>query len=80
MTVYMDWVNENGEVEPKCNVMGGSFWPDFYTIATIVLFFLLPLAILLITYWMISKRLTMDQSELTVKNENQKGRRQVVLM
>lgn len=80
MTDYFELTNENGEIEPHCYMSAGSLWKDLYTISTILLFFLLPVAILLITFWMIAQRLTMDQSELTVKNENIRGRRQVVLM
>jgi hypothetical protein len=80
MTIYIEVQNEMGVVEPKCLVGAGDFWPDFYALAMIVIFFLLPLIILLITYGFIAQKLNQDRSALNAKNENYRGRKQVVLM
>lgn len=80
MITYKEGLNERGEWTARCDVLAGTFWPDTYTISTIILFFLLPFFILLIIYGMIAKGLTMDRSNLNAKNENYKGRKQVVTM
>ena len=80
MTYHINIQNDNGVVEPKCIVGAGDILPDLYALTSIVLFFLLPLGILVITYGFIARKLNQDRSALNAKNENYRGRRQVVLM
>jgi len=80
MITYQEGVNDNGEWTARCNVSFGEMWPDVYTISTIIIFFLLPIFILLVTYGMIANKLTMDRTSLNAKNENHKARKQVVTM
>jgi hypothetical protein len=80
MISYQEGINEHGEWTARCNIRFQEMWPDTYTIATIILFFLLPMFILLVTYGMIANKLTMDRTSLNAKNENHKARKQVVTM
>ncbi|XP_035705776.1 thyrotropin-releasing hormone receptor [Folsomia candida] len=83
MTSYSEGVNERDQWTARCDVMAGSFWADFYTISTIILLFMVPCVILLVTYGVIANRLRSSENDhpsCNVKNENHKARKQVVVM
>lgn len=83
MISYKVGINECGDWTARCDVVAGETLPDIYTISTIILLFLVPFFILLVTYGMIARKLTSDRSALNAKNENNtthKARKQVVLM
>lgn len=80
MITYKEGINECGEWTARCSVTAGELFPDAYTITIIILLFLVPFFILLVTYGMIARKLTSDRTALNAKNENHKARKQVVLM
>jgi len=81
MASYSLSVMENGSPEPICILgAGGEYWTETYTLTSTLLLFFLPLGILLIIYGIIARKLYQDRSALNTQNENQRGRRQVVLM
>nr|CAD7439456.1 unnamed protein product [Timema bartmani] len=76
--VYYD-----GTLVPVCLTQALTFWPGLYFVAVIVLFFLVPLLVLIVLYAIIAKHLMADPCSTTVKGTesyNARARKQVVLM
>lgn len=69
---------------PTCRARASTFWPSLYFIMTIVLFFMIPLILLLVIYAIIAKNLISDAAKIVLNKHidsyNIRARRQVVLM
>jgi hypothetical protein len=52
----------DGTMVPVCFTKADSFWPTFYFISTISLFFIIPLGVLIILYSIIARHLTANPS------------------
>ncbi|GLV44401.1 ETHR [Carabus blaptoides fortunei] len=74
----------DGTSVPTCRARASTFWPSLYFIMTIVLFFMIPLILLLVIYAIIAKNLISDATKIVlnkhIDNYNIRARRQVVLM
>ncbi|XP_044743898.1 growth hormone secretagogue receptor type 1 [Chrysoperla carnea] len=74
----------DGSTVPACQTLANSFWPAFYFLMTIFVFFIIPLIILLVLYLIIAKTLIHDAKHIVCnKHPDQysiRGRKQVVLM
>lgn len=74
----------DGSSVPACQTLANSFWPAFYFLMTIFVFFIIPLIILLVLYLIIAKTLIHDAKHIVCnKHPDQysiRGRKQVVLM
>lgn len=71
----------DGSIVPVCLMEADSFWPVLFFIATISLFFVLPLLILLVLYSLIAKNLMEAPDVMTAhQHQHHRYRKQVVLM
>ncbi|KAF6209917.1 hypothetical protein GE061_015671 [Apolygus lucorum] len=75
MREYID-----GTLVPTCLTQAESWFPAFFFIFIISLFFILPLFILIFLYSVIAKHLMADTAASTTDGFNQRARKQVVLM
>lgn len=63
-----------------CHTTASTFWPTLYFLTSIFIFFLLPLILLLILYFIIAKHLIANPSALHSDSYSARARRQVLLM
>lgn len=63
-----------------CHTTANTFWPTLYFLTSIFIFFLLPLILLLILYFIIAKHLIANPSALHSDSYSARARRQVLLM
>ncbi|XP_068203992.1 growth hormone secretagogue receptor type 1-like [Palaemon carinicauda] len=72
----------DGTVNPSCINVIESLWSRCYIVATSILFFFLPLLVLVGVYTVIARQLLVDTYDLTHNEENpqMRARRQVVVM
>lgn len=78
----------DGSMVPVCLTQADTFWPAFYFITTISVFFIIPLAILIILYTIIAKNLMENPGIITQNNKHNivsgnsvlRYRKQVVMM
>jgi hypothetical protein len=77
----------DGTMVPVCFTKADTFWPIFFFISTISLFFIIPLAILIVLYSIIARQLTSNPSLAKSASHRNGGsghilryRRQVVMM
>lgn len=74
---------KDGSVVPTCLTQASTFWPKLFFAASVALFFVVPLGLLLGLYGSISKRLMCNvdcSAALTSEQGNKRARRQVVLL
>ncbi|XP_046998341.1 kappa-type opioid receptor-like [Schistocerca americana] len=71
----------DGSMVPVCFSMVDSFWPAFFFLATIAVFFLVPLIILVVLYGVIARHLMANPRIMSVHQQlHYRYRKQVVLM
>lgn len=78
----------DGSIVPVCLTQADTFWPAFFFITTISVFFIIPLAILIILYTIIAKNLMENPGIITQNNKHNivsgnsvlRYRKQVVMM
>ena len=73
----------DGTLVPACLTEANTFWPSFFFIMIITVFFLLPLCMLVVLYAMMARHLMADPGTSAVKDaesSNSRARKQVVLM
>ncbi|XP_043525149.1 growth hormone secretagogue receptor type 1 isoform X2 [Frieseomelitta varia] len=81
MTTYEEEETKDGTCIPTCNTVANSFWPISFVLFTIVVFFVIPLFILVVLYTVIARHL-MTNSTISRGSSNNllKYRKQVMLM
>lgn len=63
-----------------CHTTADTFWPTLYFLTSIFMFFILPLFLLLVLYFIIAKHLIANPSALHSDSYSARARRQVLLM
>ncbi|XP_033197579.2 ecdysis triggering hormone receptor isoform X1 [Bombus vancouverensis nearcticus] len=81
MVKYEEEENSNGTYIPTCSTVANSFWPISFVLFTIIVFFVVPLLILVVLYTVIARHL-MTNSTISRGSSNNllKYRKQVMLM
>lgn len=74
----------DGSKVPACHTLANTFWSALYFLSSIFLFFIVPLVLLLILYFVIAKNLISNAATLVlnkhIDNYSIRARRQVILM
>ena len=86
IATYVDFVDELGNKQFSCYTSVDTFWPAFFFVGSISVFFLLPLLVLLVLYSIIAKNLMenpgiiLTHAQNSNRNNVLKYRKQVIFM